>query len=147
MRVPDVDPAGAAGADDPLLAVVVEVADRQVREQRLMAGVDPLVAFGHLGGVGEHGEAGQLAAVAVERMHAAVGVAEDDRLLAGALQVGEHWLALAAGTELAREPGAQAGVMVNGDRAPLLAHAAAGVEHAQPDRHRVGLAGLQRLGL
>ena len=63
----------------------------------------------------------------------AVGVAEHDRQPPLALEVDERRLALASRADAPREPGQQGRVVVDGDRAPLLAHAAAGVG----DRRRI----------
>ena len=100
VGAPHVDLAGRGRGDDPEIAVVVEVADGDVDRDRLVAGIHPgpPARLLDLGRVGAHREARQLAARrGVDRVHEAVGVAEDHLQVAEAGEVDERGLALAAG--------------------------------------------------
>ena len=135
-RVPDVGPPGRARRDHGQVSGVVEVAHGDVGHQRLVPRIDAGMSAGDGRRVGPHGPAGQLVAGRrIDGVHHAVGVAEDDVEVAPALEVDEGGLALAAGTDAVREAGQQRGVVMDEERAPVLADPARGIgdEKAQGD--------------
>ena len=173
LRVPHVELPGGRRGDDPQVAVVVEVAnrdgDRDGLEPRVHA--RPAAALHDDGRIRRDGKAGNLGAGRrVDGVDVAVGVAEDDLQPAEPGDVRERRLALAARREAVVARGARrdlttgAGgavpdpsrkarrpvrVVVHEDRAPLLAgqHRRVGrrVAHADAERHRVVLGCLELL--
>src|SRR5262249_44830252 len=82
-----------------------------------------------------------------ERVDAAVAVAEDRSEAPAVLEVGELGLRLAARPDPLRVAPEERGVVMHGDRPPLLPDAPVGVGDAEPQRDRVRLARLQGLVL